>query len=131
MHRFICLRFIPLLKQQTSAAIVNVSSGLAFVPGAFAPVYSATKAALHSFTLSLRHHLTNTAVRVIEIVPPAMNTDRGGTGLHTFEVPVDKFADAIMQRLRNGEQEIGYGTSEKNILASRQEQDEIFKRMNG
>jgi uncharacterized oxidoreductase len=50
---------------------------------------------------------------VIEIVPPPANTDLGGTDLHTFGVPVDEFADAIMQRLENGEQEIGYGTSEK------------------
>jgi uncharacterized oxidoreductase len=123
--------FIPLLKKQNTAAIINVTSGLAFVPGVFAPVYSATKAALHSFSLSLRHQLNNTSVRVVEIVPPAVNTDLGGAGLHTFGVPVNEFADAIIKRLENGELEMGYGTSEKNRLATRQEQDEIFKRMNG
>jgi uncharacterized oxidoreductase len=123
--------FIPHLRTHSRAAIINVTSGLAFAPGAFAPVYSATKAALHSFTLSLRHQLSDTPIEVIEIVPPAVNTDLGGPGLHTFGVPVDDFADSIMARLANGEQEIGYGMSEKNRLASRAELDEVFKRMNG
>ncbi|MDO1449327.1 SDR family oxidoreductase [Rhodocytophaga aerolata] len=127
----LCILFIPHLKKVNPSAIINVSSGLAFSPGAFAPVYSATKAGLHSFTLSLRHQLSKTSIEVIEIVPPAVNTDLGGPGLHTFGVPVNEFADSVMNRLANGEQEVGYGTSEKNRLASRQELDEIFKRMNG
>jgi uncharacterized oxidoreductase len=122
--------FIPLLREQPNAAIVNVSSGLAFTPAAFAPVYSATKAALHSFTLSLRHQLAPTGIQVIEIVPPAVATDLGGAGLHTWGVPVDEFADAIMQRLAAGELEIGYGTSEVGRKASREQHDEIFKRIN-
>ena len=127
----LCILFIAHLKKVNPSAIINVSSGLAFSPGAFAPVYSATKAGLHSFTLSLRHQLSKTSIEVIEIVPPAVNTDLGGPGLHTFGVPVNEFADSVMNRLANGEQEVGYGTSEKNRLASRQELDEIFKRMNG
>ena len=122
--------FIPHLLEKPKAAIINVTSGLAFVPGAFAPIYSATKAALHSFTMSLRHQLAQTPIEVIEIVPPAVNTDLGGTGLHTFGVPVGDFADAMMQGLQTGALEIGYGTSEKNRTASRQEIDEIFKQMN-
>ena len=49
---------------------------------AIAPIYSATKAGLHSFTMSLRHQLSDSSVKVIEVAPPAMNTDIGGVGLH-------------------------------------------------
>jgi uncharacterized oxidoreductase len=75
--------FIPHLRKQKRAAIMNVTSGLGFAPIASAPIYSATKAALHSFTLSLRHQLLETPIRVAEIIPPAVNTDLGGV-LHTL-----------------------------------------------
>lgn len=68
------LRFLPLLKSRERAAIVNVSSGLAFNPYPIAPVYGATKAAIHSFTQSLRIQLRNTNVRVFELAPPAIDT---------------------------------------------------------
>ncbi|MBC6988868.1 MULTISPECIES: SDR family oxidoreductase [Hymenobacter] len=126
----LAMLFLPHLQQQQNPAIINVTSGLAFVPAAFVPIYSATKAALHSFTLSLRHQLANTPVQVLEVVPPAVDTDLGGPGLHTFGVPVDEFADSVMQRLANGETEVGYGFSEKSRLASRQEADAIFQQMN-
>ncbi|MBD2767714.1 SDR family oxidoreductase [Hymenobacter sp. BT664] len=121
---------IPHLRRQAGAAIINVTSGLSFAPAAFVPIYSATKAALHSFTLSLRHQLAPTGIAVLEIVPPAVNTDLGGPGLHTFGVPVDAFADSVMARLASGEQEVGYGTSEEVRLASRAELDERFRMMN-
>ena len=67
-------QFLPHLKQKKAAAIVNVSSGLAFVPFAISPVYSATKAAVHSFTQSLRVQLKNTHVKVFELAPPGTDT---------------------------------------------------------
>ncbi len=121
---------IPHFLKQPRPAILNVTSGLAFAPMARTPVYSATKAALHSFTLSLRHQLSGTPIEVVEIIPPAVNTDLGGPGLHTFGVAVDAFADAVMARLQDGALEIPYGFSQQASRASRDELDEIFKRMN-
>ncbi len=67
--------FLPRLKKAPNAAIVNISSGLAFVPLPIAPVYCATKAALHSFSLSLRAQLKKSGVKVFEIAPPATQTE--------------------------------------------------------
>lgn len=122
--------FIPHLLRQQRPAIINVTSGLSFVPLAAAPVYSASKAALHSFTLSLRHQLASTPIKVIEIAPPAVNTDLGGPGLHTFGVPLDEFADAAMKRLEAGELEIAYGFAELASKASREELNAMFERIN-
>lgn len=66
---------LPHLKAQASATVVTVSSGLAFVPLAATPVYSATKAAIHSWSQSLRAQLRDTAIRVIDWAPPAVATD--------------------------------------------------------
>ncbi len=122
--------FLPHLQKKQHSAILNVTSGLSFVPLADTPVYCATKAALHSFTLSLRHQLAGTSVEVIEIVPPAVNTDLGGPGLHTFGVAVDEFADAAMTQLADGVAEVTLGFSRQTSRASRDELDATFQRMN-
>jgi uncharacterized oxidoreductase len=67
-------QFLPHLKSQKGALIVNVSSGLAFVPLPISPIYSAAKAAIHSFTQSLRVQLKSTGVTVIELAPPGVET---------------------------------------------------------
>jgi uncharacterized oxidoreductase len=121
--------FAPYFANKDYAAILNVSSGLAFTPMAIAPIYSATKAAVHSFTMSLRHQLEDTSVEVIEVAPPAVNTDLGGVGLHTFGTPVDEFADAIFKGLEEGKTEIGYARAEKAMRMSRDEIDESVKTM--
>jgi uncharacterized oxidoreductase len=122
--------FLPQLLKQARSAIVNVTSGLAFSPLAFVPVYSATKAALRSFTLSLRHQLAGTPVEVVEIIPPAVDTDLGGVGLHTFGVPLKDFADGIEAQLREGKVEAAYGMAAEASRASREQLDQIFQRMN-
>jgi len=66
---------LPHLRRQSAAAVVNVTSGLAFVPRADTPTYSATKAAMHSYSQSLRFLLRNTTVQVIELAPPLVGTD--------------------------------------------------------
>ena len=65
--------FTPLFLKKEETAIINVSSGLCFVPIAVMPVYCATKAAIHSFTQSLRHQLRDTSIRVFEVIPPTVH----------------------------------------------------------
>ena len=122
--------FIPHLLKQKHAAIINVTSGLSIVPLAAVPVYCATKAALHSFTLSLRQQLKDTPIQVIEIIPPAVDTDLGGPGLHTFGVNVKEFADDVMGNIQAGAVEAAYGFADQASRASRNELNAIFQRMN-
>jgi len=122
--------FVPYLLNSADSAIINITSGLAFAPLAAVPVYCATKAAMHSFTMSLRHQLKDTTLKVIEIAPPAVNTDLGGKGLHDFGTPLNEFADSVMAQLEEGKLEIAYGFAAKSSRASREELDEIFKQMN-
>jgi uncharacterized oxidoreductase len=112
------------------AAIVNVTSGLSFSPLANVPVYSATKAALRSFTLSLRHQFAGTSVEVVEVIPPAVDTDLGGPGLHTFGAPLKDFTDGIWRQLEEGKNEAAYGFAAEAVKAGREQLDAIFKRMN-
>jgi uncharacterized oxidoreductase len=120
--------FAPHLLRQADPAILNVSSGLAFVPLASVPIYSATKAAIHSFTMSLRYQLRNTTVKVVEIIPPAVRTNLGGA--HDFGAPLNEYADSVIQQLKEGRQETTYQFSAQTSQASRAESEEIFQRMN-
>ncbi len=124
------LLFLPHLLEQSRPVIINVSSGLAFVPATFAPVYAATKAAIHSLTISLRQQLSKTPIEVLEVIPPAVNTNLGGAGLHDGATPLAEFASAVVKGLENGDSEISYGFSAKTSRASREELDQIFKQMN-
>jgi uncharacterized oxidoreductase len=120
--------FVPHFRKQERAVIANVSSGLAFVPIAAMPVYCATKAALHSFTLSLRHQLAPLGIEVVEIIPPAVRTSLGGS--HDFGEPLDEYADSVIAQLKEGRPETTYTFSAKGSQASRAELDAIFARMN-
>ncbi|WP_067976889.1 SDR family oxidoreductase [Mycolicibacter icosiumassiliensis] len=93
---------LPTLLGQPRAAIVNVTSALAFVPKTSAPSYSATKAALHAYTQSLRHKLRGTRVQVIEIIPPRVETDMlTGQDPGPDTMPLDYFVAETMSLLRN------------------------------
>jgi len=96
-----------LLKSGRPSMIANVSSGGAFIPQVFAPVYSACKAAIHSYTMTLREALKDTSCRVVEIIPPAVRTNLGGAAPHG--APLDAFCDAIFEGFTAGEDQIGFG----------------------
>jgi uncharacterized oxidoreductase len=87
------------LVSRPDAAIVNITSGLAFVPLKRAPTYSATKAALHSYTIALRRQLAG-RVEVIEVVPPAVRTElTPGQSTREGYMPLDAFADEVIALL--------------------------------
>ena len=122
--------FIPHLRARSHAAILNVTSGLAFSPLAMMPVYGATKAAMHSFTLSLRRQLSDADVTVVEVIPPAVDTDLGGPGVHTYGVPLPEYVDSVVDQLLAGNTEASYQYSAAVSRASREELDDIFDKMN-
>jgi uncharacterized oxidoreductase len=119
--------FIQLKSLKT---VMNVTSGLSFVPLTKAPVYSATKAFFHSFTLSLRHLLQAQKIEVIEIIPPALNTDLGGKGLHDAAPPVSEFIQSIFEQLKQGKTELTFGFSEAMTKAAPEDLQKAFQRMN-
>jgi uncharacterized oxidoreductase len=110
--------------------IMNVSSGLAFVPFSKVPVYCGTKAFLRSFTLSLRHQLKDTGIEVVEIIPPALNTELGGTGVHNEHPAVSDFVESIFEQLKDGKKELTFGTSETRAAANNETIADYFNRMN-
>ncbi|MBM6578342.1 SDR family oxidoreductase [Microvirga sp. SRT01] len=88
------------LTQQQDAAIVNVTSGLAFVPMVATPTYNATKAAIHSYTVAMRHVLKD-KVEVIELAPPAVQTGlTPGQENRPGYQPLDEFADEVITLFR-------------------------------
>ncbi|MGX9898737.1 SDR family oxidoreductase [Arthrobacter sp. SA17] len=91
--------FLPHLVTKDDAAVLNVTSALAFVPFPITPTYNATKAALHSFTTSLRVQLADTAVQVIEVVPPGVRTTLLGQQDDENAMPLDEFLQEAMTLL--------------------------------
>ena len=110
--------------------IINVTSGLAFIPLAKVPVYCATKAFMRSFTLSLRHLLRSTSIEVIEMIPPALNTDLGGKGIHDGQPAVSDFIESVFQQMKEGKTELTFGTSEGRAKANNETITEYFNKMN-
>lgn len=117
------MQFLPHLKAQARAAIVNVSSGLAFNPYPIAPIYGATKAGIHSFTQSLRVQLKQTNVKVFELAPPAVDTPLN----HTFAdelrgtplMSVAKLVDEALKGIERDRPEIRVGFANVSKLMSR------------
>ena len=90
---------LPHLQKQPYSAIMNVSSGLAFVPLALTPTYCATKAAIHSYTQSLRYQLKGSATDVVELVPPYVQTDLMNGAEDPRAMPLAEFIAEVMQIL--------------------------------
>lgn len=127
--------FAPLLAGKSGAAIVNVSSDLGFVPAARMPVYSATKAGLHAFSMALRRQLAPVGIKVFEIVPPAVDTElnpegRAQRGNFRAGLTAKEFVAAAMKGLEADAFEIGYGMSAGMLKASREDLNLAFERMN-
>jgi uncharacterized oxidoreductase len=116
---------VPLLLEQGRATtIVNVTSGGAYVPQVFAPVYSACKAALHAYTVTLRDALSKTRCRVVELAPPAVQT---ALSTPAHGAPLDTFCDAVFEALVNSTATtIGYGPTADIDARSRSELDALF-----
>jgi len=122
--------FLPTLAALPDPAVVNVTSALAFVPDAARPAYSAAKAAMHSFTLSLRHQLRDQGVKVFELIPPLTETAmaEGITGIPMLSP--QRVATALMESIRNDRFEIAPGLSGITKFMSRLAPDFTFKQLN-
>ncbi len=118
-----------LLARGAPSLLVNVTSGGAFVPQVFAPLYSASKAALHSYTVTLRHALAKTQCRVVELIPPAVRTMLADGATAPHGVPLDPFCNAVFDALVRGEaNEIGYGPTEGIASASQSDLAGAFEK---
>ncbi|MEP7072333.1 MAG: SDR family oxidoreductase [Verrucomicrobiota bacterium] len=115
---------LPLLEKQENATIINVSSGLAFVPLAMTPTYCATKAGLHSFTQSLRYQLRETKVQVIELIPPYVATTLMGEqqASDPQAMPLEEFIGEAMEILQT--QPKAKEVNVKKVLPLRQAADD-------
>jgi len=130
--------FLPHLKQQPSATLINVSSGLAFMPLAQFPVYCATKAFVHSFTMSLRHQLRGTSVRVVELAPPWVKTELDAqhqisvpTGSNMGPMPLADFIAAAMHDLASNADELPVAGAKFLYSAGVSEKaKDVFREMN-
>ncbi|HEX3582466.1 MAG TPA: SDR family NAD(P)-dependent oxidoreductase [Thermoanaerobaculia bacterium] len=122
--------FLPHLQRQPSAAIVNVTSGLGFAPLARMPVYCATKAALHSITMSLRHQLRDTNVKVFETIPPIVTSELGSAHrpaeANRTAMPTGAAVTEMLEALERDEYEYAIGEA-KRLRAAR---EELFGVMN-
>ncbi|WP_179018756.1 SDR family oxidoreductase [Winogradskyella forsetii] len=126
--------FLPLLKKSKNAVLVNVSSGLAYVPFAQAPVYSGTKSALHFWTKSIRPQLKPHHIKVVELLPPVVKTEIFD-GIDVSEAdfkPIlpQKLADIFWKDYIKGKEEITPGMSSQLKLMSRLAPKFIFKQLN-
>jgi uncharacterized oxidoreductase len=91
---------LPLLRRHDRSTVINVSSGLAFVPLAFTPTYCATKAAIHSYTQSLRYQLKDTTTEVLEIIPPYVQTELMDGAEDPRAMPLADFIKETMEMLQ-------------------------------
>jgi uncharacterized oxidoreductase len=133
---YLAAHFIPDLQRKKRAAIVNVSSGLGFLPIASMPVYCASKAAVHSFSVSLRHQLKGTSIKVFEIIPPMVDTDldKGGRGRGSKVdrgMPPQGVAKTTVAGMESDEAEITVGAAQGIRIRAREAFEIAFAEMNG
>jgi uncharacterized oxidoreductase len=131
----LCAYFIPLLQAQKESAIINITSGLGFIPSVAMPVYSATKAALHSFSVTLRRQLKDTSIKVFELIPPMVDTDldkgeRKKRGLTYFGITADQTAQEAFDAIKKDEYEFAVGEAKNFRTGAKQNFEDNFDRMN-
>jgi uncharacterized oxidoreductase len=112
------LRFLPMLERQPQACLAIVTSGIAYAPAPDVPGYSLSKAALHSLTRSLRAKLKGTSVRVVEIVPPAVDTGMTD-GLECKKMDPDAVARRVLRGLTMNRNEIRMGQTHLTNVVNR------------
>lgn len=123
--------FLPQLKKSNEAVIINVSSGLAFVPFAQTPIYSATKVALHFWTKSIRLQLAPHRIKVLELLPPLVDTQMAqGADESLKPMSPANLADLFWKGYLNSQEEITPGMSKQLKIMSRLVPNFIFKQMN-
>ncbi|WP_421728647.1 SDR family oxidoreductase [Brevundimonas sp.] len=124
---------LPHLLAQPSATVVTVSSGLAFVPMAATPTYNATKAAIHSWSQSLRHQLKDSSVKVVEWAPPAVATDlMPGHAQNPNSMPLADFTSESLALFEAGHDEVLVERVKFLSGAERRgEYDQVFGMLNG
>lgn len=124
-------KLLPTLQKQAEAAIVNVSSIVAFVPNAIVlPTYSASKAALHSYTRSLRVSLEPTSVKVFELMPPLVDTEFSKEIGGNKGIPPAQVAEELLTALENNTYEIRVGNTENVYRLYLSSPEEALERMN-
>ncbi len=130
---YMSARFIPLLEKQKESAIINVSSGLGYVPLAIFPVYCATKAGIHAFCMSLRHQLKETTIKVFEVIPPTLyDTELKGKPIpkEDWSISAHDMAEAVLAGFEKDEYEISAGPAKDWLASSKSDLDTAFKSIN-
>jgi uncharacterized oxidoreductase len=127
--------FIPMFMKQKEAAIINISSGLGFIPLAIMPVYCATKSAIHSFSISLRHQLRDTSVKVFEVIPPTVDTEldkgaRAQRGQGDRGISPTAVTKATIEGLEKDDYEIAVGMAQNLRMGARSNPEQIFRNIN-
>jgi len=128
---------VPLFKKQNHATVMTVSSGLAFVPMAITPTYCATKAAIHSYTQSLRYQLKGTQIEVLELVPPYVATELLGArqAKDPRAMPLDEYIAEVMEILKAQPEAKEISVKRADLLRNaaaqgRAKYEEIFEGLN-
>lgn len=133
---YMSAQFVSLLSKQKEAAIINISSGLGFIPLARYPVYSASKAAIHSFSISLRHQLRETPIKVFELIfPTVKDTELKSKQLHVqnagWGITAAEAVESAIEAIRNDTYEAAIGDEAKRLVAgSRSNPEDTFKNIN-
>ena len=122
--------FIPIIEKNPAPKIINITSGLAYIPRAVYPVYNATKAALHSFTQVLRMQLKERNIGITEVMFPAVDTPWHKGNPPAIAISVEKAVNEMIEKLEKGEMEIKVGKVKLLYILSRLAPRFATKKMN-